>query len=112
MSDNFLNFPKELKRDILEGAESTLAIKPYLIEKDIWICWVLRELFQLPKKMAFKGGTSLSKCYGLLDRFSEDVDVTIDYREFMPDIDFSSESKNALKNKREKLKEEVMKEIR
>lgn len=107
MSDNFLNFPKELKRNILEGAESTLGIKPYLLEKDIWICWVLRELFQLPKKMAFKGGTSLSKCYGLLDRFSEDVDVTIDYREFMPDIDFARESKNALKNKREKLKEEV-----
>jgi len=75
MSDNFLNLPKELKRNILEGAESTLGIKPYLLEKDIWICWVLRELFQLPKKMAFKGGTSLSKCYGLLDRFSEDVDV-------------------------------------
>lgn len=107
MSDNFLNFPKELKRNILEGAESTLGIKPYLLEKDIWICWVLRELFQLSKKMAFKGGTSLSKCYGLLDRFSEDVDVTIDYREFMPDIDFAGESKNALKNKREKLKEEV-----
>lgn len=107
MSDNFLNFPKELKRNILEGAEATLGIKPYLLEKDIWICWVLRELFQLPKKMAFKGGTSLSKCYGLLDRFSEDVDVTIDYREFMPDLDFSSQSKSAIKNKREKLKEEV-----
>lgn len=107
MSDNFLNFPKELKQNILKGAESRLGIKPYLLEKDIWICWLLRELFQLPKKMAFKGGTSLSKCYGLLDRFSEDVDVTIDYREFMPDIEFSKESKNALKNKREKLKEEV-----
>lgn len=43
MSDNFLNFPKELKRNILEGAESTLGIKPYLLEKDIWICWILSE---------------------------------------------------------------------
>lgn len=107
MSEQFLNFSREKKRAILEGVESSLGIKPYFLEKDIWICWVLKELFTLPKKMAFKGGTSLSKCFSLIDRFSEDVDVTIDYREFMPDLDLLNESKNALKNKREKLKNEV-----
>ena len=107
MSEQFLNFSREKKRAILEGAESSVGIKPYFLEKDIWICWVLKELFALPKKMAFKGGTSLSKCFSLIDRFSEDVDVTIDYREFMPDLDLLNESKNALKNKREKLKNEV-----
>lgn len=107
MSDEFLNFPPAKQRAILEGSESSLGVKPYFLEKDIWICWVLKELFALPKKMAFKGGASLSKCFNLIDRFSEDVDVTIDYREFMPALDLLNESKNALKNKREKLKKEV-----
>jgi hypothetical protein len=107
MSSEFLKLPQDRRRAIFKGAESILGIKPYLLERDIWICWALKELFSLPKKMVFKGGTSLSKCYGLIDRFSEDIDVTIDYREFMPDLDLSKESKNALKNKREKLKEEV-----
>jgi hypothetical protein len=103
MSDEFLKLPKEQRRVILEGAETQLGIKPNLLEKDIWICWVLNKLFTLPKQMAFKGGTSLSKCYGLIDRFSEDVDVTVDYREFMPDLDFAKESKSALKKKRKEL---------
>lgn len=107
MAEQFLNFSHEKKRAILKGSESELGIKPYFLEKDIWICWLLKELFTLPKKMAFKGGTSLSKCFNLIDRFSEDVDVTIDYREFMPNLDLLNESKNALKNKREKLKNEV-----
>lgn len=57
-----------------------------IIEKDIWVCWVLKQLFEMPKesrlKMAFKGGTSLSKVYNVIDRFSEDVDITLDYRQF------------------------------
>lgn len=107
MTNEFLKFSHEKKHQTLVDAESVLGIRPYFLEKDIWICWVLRELFTLPKKMAFKGGTSLSKCYNLIDRFSEDVDVTIDFREFMPDLDLSSASKTALKNKREIIKEEV-----
>jgi hypothetical protein len=48
------------------------------------VCWVLNELFTMPnrKQMVFKGGTSLSKVYNAIKRFSEDVDVTINYREF------------------------------
>lgn len=107
MSNEFLKFPRNKKYDLLEGAEPVTGIKPYFLEKDIWICWVLKELFSLPKKMVFKGGTSLSKCFSLIDRFSEDVDVTIDYREFIPNLDLSKESKSSLKNKRERIKEEV-----
>lgn len=107
MSDEFLKFSHDRKYQILSGAEPTLGIKPYFLEKDIWICWVLSELFSLSKRMVFKGGTSLSKCFNLIDRFSEDVDVTIDFREFIPNIDLSRESKTALKNKRERIKTEV-----
>jgi hypothetical protein len=51
------------------------------IEKDFWVCWTLRELFTLPQSgslLTFKGGTSLSKGWKLIQRFSEDIDVVID----------------------------------
>lgn len=53
---------------------------PLIIEKDFWVCWVLREVFAAKEFPAplFKGGTSLSKAYGLIDRFSEDIDLVID----------------------------------
>ncbi len=55
-----------------------------VIEKDYWVVWVLKRLFSLEKMkpyLTFKGGTSLSKVYGLIDRFSEDIDLSIE-REF------------------------------
>ncbi|WP_158972300.1 nucleotidyl transferase AbiEii/AbiGii toxin family protein [Chachezhania sediminis] len=51
------------------------------IEKDFWVCWTLNALYhRLPRggpRLLFKGGTSLSKAYGLINRFSEDIDVTV-----------------------------------
>ena len=51
------------------------------IEKDFWVCWTLNTLYnRLPSagpRLLFKGGTSLSKAYGLINRFSEDIDVTV-----------------------------------
>jgi predicted nucleotidyltransferase component of viral defense system len=53
-----------------------------ILEKDIWLCQVLDILFQLPcgKPMAFKGGTSLSKVYKAIERFSEDIYVSATWR--------------------------------
>ena len=54
-----------------------------MIEKDFWVCWTLSRLFSSPelkKSLRFKGGTSLSKVYGVIDRFSEDLDF--DCKEF------------------------------
>src|ERR1700691_2058952 len=49
------------------------------VEKDFWICWTLRHLFLLKgiPELRFKRGTSLSKVFGLIDRFSEDIDISI-----------------------------------
>lgn len=49
------------------------------VEKDFWVCMALRDLFSLPggEHFTFKGGTSLSKAWGLIDRFSEDIDITV-----------------------------------
>jgi len=56
------------------------AIAPVVVEKDYWVCVVLKALFDEPQPidLIFKGGTSLSKGYGLIDRFSEDVDLAFD----------------------------------
>jgi hypothetical protein len=53
-----------------------------LVEKDFWVCWVLAQIFsieQLKAGLMFKGGTSLSKVFGAIERFSEDVDLAVDY---------------------------------
>ncbi len=108
MPSNFFELSDDVQHAILTGAEPRLNIKPYILEKDIWICWVLQELFTLPIPMAFKGGTSLSKAYGLISRFSEDVDVTIDYRHFSPTTDLTKPiSRSALDKLSDYLKNEV-----
>lgn len=76
------------------------------IEKDFWVCWTLDVLYhQMPQgqpRLLFKGGTSLSKAYGLIDRFSEDIDVTV----FRNDLDqaTSVEELEALSNKKRRAK--------
>lgn len=55
-------------------------LTPIIIEKDFWVCWTLRRLAAHPAlvgHITFKGGTSLSKAYGIIQRFSEDIDLTI-----------------------------------
>ena len=49
-----------------------------IIEKDYYVTLVLRELAKQVPNLLFKGGTSLSKCYKIIDRFSEDIDITLD----------------------------------
>ncbi|MHB8423185.1 MAG: nucleotidyl transferase AbiEii/AbiGii toxin family protein [Leptospirales bacterium] len=82
MADRFLNLANEEKREIFIGLQDKMKMSPVAIEKDIWVCWVLQTLFSMPEhpRMCFKGGTSLSKVFGAISRFSEDVDVTIDHR--------------------------------
>jgi hypothetical protein len=79
--DAFLDQPAALQARILTEAAARLNLPPRIVEKDFWVCWTLRELFALSEwaaHLTFKGGTSLSKGWGLIDRFSEDIDVVID----------------------------------
>jgi hypothetical protein len=53
-----------------------------LVEKDFWVCWILGQLFSIEEfkgRLLFKGGTSLSKVFGAIARFSEDIDLAVDY---------------------------------
>lgn len=76
-------FLKLSKEDQKLAIEQTAARKGWVassVEKDFWVCWSLEQLFALPElvgHLTFKGGTSLSKAWGLIDRFSEDIDLTI-----------------------------------
>ena len=72
------------EREILfrNTAEKT-GLTEAIIEKDFWVCWTLDYLFhesRWKEHLAFKGGTSLSKCYDLIHRFSEDIDLILDWR--------------------------------
>ena len=79
----FLTLPLFEQSEILNDLAQKLGRSAQVLEKDIWVCWTLDRLFSIPnaKPMAFKGGTSLSKAYRVIERFSEDVDVTLDLRE-------------------------------
>lgn len=83
MQRSYFELPQAGQREVLDEAFSETGRSPSVIEKDIWLTLVLQLLFGMPdrKAMAFKGGTSLSKVHGVIKRFSEDVDITVDYRE-------------------------------
>jgi Nucleotidyl transferase AbiEii toxin, Type IV TA system len=74
--------------DALNAAANTSGLLPHLLEKDVWVVWSLRHLFAGPyaEHLVFKGGTSLSKAYGIIRRFSEDVDLTYDIRAIAGDL--------------------------
>ena len=79
--DVFLAASEDDRRDAFIAAGRRLGTAEQNIEKDFWVCWTLDALFnRLPPagpRLLFKGGTSLSKAFGLISRFSEDIDVTV-----------------------------------
>ena len=74
--------------DALEVAAARSGLPAHLLEKDIWVVWTLAAIYNAPSAtpLTFKGGTSLSKVYQVIDRFSEDIDLTYDIRELVPDL--------------------------
>jgi len=76
----FYQLPREEKLKIFEQVSARTGLPTYAIEKDWWVVQTLRIIFgmDLAKYLVFKGGTSLSKAWNLIDRFSEDVDLALD----------------------------------
>lgn len=77
----FLALPEQDRQDVFEAAAIRLETFPNHVEKDFWVCLVLDALFnQRPEehpRLLFKGGTSLSKAFDLIKRFSEDIDLVV-----------------------------------
>src|SRR5882672_5578499 len=75
----FLDLPLDERRLYLEQAAIQRNVSVVMLEKDFWVCWLLGVLFGSPfaGSLVFKGGTSLSKVFGAIDRFSEDIDLSL-----------------------------------
>ena len=88
MSEPFLSLPPADRKEALAVAADRSGRPAHLLEKDVWVVWALQTLFssELGEHLVFKGGTSLSKAYGVIKRFSEDVDLTYDIRAIAPDL--------------------------
>lgn len=83
--NEFLRLSTERQRTVYEEAQARRGLPAQSIEKDFWVCWTLRELFNDARwgpHLTFKGGTSLAKAWKLIERFSEDLDLVID-REYL-----------------------------
>ena len=80
----FLNVPEETRRELLANVSRETGLNSVAIEKDWWISAILRSVFSLDYagSIQFKGGTSLSKCWSVIERMSEDIDLAID-REYL-----------------------------
>lgn len=81
--DSVARRSRQNRADIFAEAAANLRIRPAIAEKDFWVCYVLNLLFTkspFQTSLVFKGGTSLSKVYGLIERFSEDIDLVLDWK--------------------------------
>ena len=87
MAERFFALSTADQREVLEQARARTDRPTHLLEKDVWVVWALGALFDSPlaADLTFKGGTSLSKAYKIIDRFSEDIDLTCDIRKLIAD---------------------------
>lgn len=80
--DEVVRLSQQNRRDLFEDLASTKRTTPAVFEKDFWVTWILSKLILdswLSKNLVFKGVTSLSKVYNLVERFSEDIDLVLDW---------------------------------
>jgi len=86
-----------LFRDAIRVTAQKMNIPPEFVEKDYWVTYALFSIFNndIGEDTVFKGGTALSKCYNMIDRFSEDIDLVVLRRE--------GETNNRLGNKIKKI---------
>jgi len=79
MKLGFLRLSPDERRLYVEQAAIRRDVSPVMLEKDFWVCWMLGVLFrsEYADSLVFKGGTSLSKVFGVIERFSEDIDLSL-----------------------------------
>lgn len=105
--DKVAKMPSNQRSELFQETAAQRALSPNVVEKDFWLCWVLGRIFSTPaisEKIMFKGGTSLSKVFGLIERFSEDIDLILDWNE-ITDIDPMEQRS---KSRQEKFNREIV----
>lgn len=108
--DQFAKDTPEQRDEAFQEAAAQLGMSKAIIEKDFWVCWSLKQLFALPSfgdHMIFKGGTSLSKAYDVIHRFSEDVDLSLDRAQLGFEDDRDPENPELSGGKRKSLLQEL-----
>jgi len=81
--DKVASLPEDKRRELFLETGVRKKMTPAIVEKDFWVCWTLMRLFtssELAPQILFKGGTSLSKVFHVIERFSEDIDLILDWR--------------------------------
>lgn len=81
--NNIARLPKRDREILFRNTAARCGLSEGIVEKDFWVCWTLDYLFHhgpWASHLAFKGGTSLSKSFNLIHRFSEDIDLILDWR--------------------------------
>ena len=81
--DDVARWTPEERKELFEQVAAERNLTAIVVEKDFWVCWMPGILFVGPLRdaMVFKGGTSLSKVYGAIQRFSEDIDLCVNRAE-------------------------------
>lgn len=99
--DKFYNIPNDAKAEILRNTGEKTNLPAYAVEKDWWVVQTLAILFEMEigKHMVFKGGTSLSKAWGLIERFSEDIDLAVDRKFYGFEGDIGKKERTNLRKK-------------
>ncbi|WP_295391309.1 nucleotidyl transferase AbiEii/AbiGii toxin family protein [uncultured Thiodictyon sp.] len=95
--DKVARFSPNQRRELFFETAAKMAMTPAVAEKDFWVTWILDRLFrepQISRVLMFKGGTSLSKVYRLIERFSEDIDLILDWRELNGEDPLADRSKS------------------
>jgi len=80
--DHVASGDPETRRDLFGETAEIMGVEARIVEKDFWVCWTLKQLFSLPSYtdyFLFKGGTTLSKVFDVITRFSEDVDIAVNW---------------------------------
>lgn len=85
---NVARLTNEERQELFQATAIKMGMRPEVVEKDFWVCYMLDHLFhdcEYKDAFVFKGGTSLSKSYHVIERFSEDIDLILDWRNIIKD---------------------------
>ncbi|MCC5927870.1 MAG: nucleotidyl transferase AbiEii/AbiGii toxin family protein [Cyclobacteriaceae bacterium] len=98
---NFYTIDNAEKAAIFTEIATQKGIKPFAVEKDWWVSRTIEIIFKMPiaEHLVFKGGTSLSKAWKLINRFSEDIDLAIDKKYFGFSDDLGKNQRDKLRKK-------------
>lgn len=107
--DSVAKLSSDERKDLFSETAAKRGMTDALVEKDFWVTWTLGKIFikpDLSSILKFKGGTSLSKVYGLIERFSEDIDLILNWKVLTEKDPQEERSKKKQKELVEEIREE------